>query len=50
MGRVSYIVYFTNTDDSVAIVKTLEQAHTLRQKLWEMGYNATYERVEAEWN
>lgn len=48
MGKVSYIVYFTNTDDSAAIVKTLEQAHCLTMKLREMGYEVEYERVEKE--
>ena len=48
MGGISYIVYLTNTDDSTAIVKTLEQAHCLTMKLREMGYEAEYERVEGE--
>lgn len=43
---MNYIVYFTNTDDSIAIVKTLEQAHSLAMKLWKMGYEVEYERVE----
>ena len=45
MGRVSYLVSY---GDNTAITKSLEAAHTFTLRLQEMGYKATYERVERE--
>ena len=47
MGMVSYIVLY---GENTAITKSLEAAHTFILRLQEMGYKATYERVEKEWN
>lgn len=44
----NYIIYLTNTDDSVAVTKSLEVANRFTLALIEMGYEAKYERVESE--
>ena len=47
MGGVSYIVLY---GDNTAITKDIEVAHRFTLWLQEIGYDAKYERVEAEWN
>ena len=47
MGKISYVVIY---GENTAITKSLEVAHTFTLRLQKMGYNATYERVEKEWN